>query len=906
MRKSALPLLLAMVLAFPVRGVGLPELAIEQFTLDNGLRVILHQDRSYPTAAVSLWYGVGSGNEEPGKTGLAHLCEHMMFQGSLHHDEDYFGPLQDIGGTVNANTNRDRTVFWETVPPEYLERALWLEADRMGGLVPAMTQAKLDNQLGVVRNELAQRRGEPYAGVGDRLLELLYPAEHPYSRPVTGSLEDLAAVGLDDIAEFLAAHYVPGNATLCIAGDFDGDQVRGWIGRYFGPLPARPAADPPESGMPAGPGPRRERIHTGSVAPRLVMGWRTPGWYQPGDAEFDLLADILGRGKASRLQRLLVHEKGLAQEVRVSQDSRLLGGVFTITVTAVPGGDLAQIEAVVDQELRSLLEEGLTPEEVGRAVTRRQADFLRRLENLGGTKGRAELLNGYAFYAGGPDYLEKDMTRYLDATAGGILAWAGRHLQEAGQAVLHMVPEPPAKSPSQAAWAEDGPGGGLPGGSSPHPYQPPEIEGAVLANGLRIQLVRRAGLPMVEAHLTILGGWASDPADRPGAASLTAAMLDEGAGSLDAMAIASAVEEMGAELRTSTGFDGITVALNMLTSSLDRGLALLADLVIRPTFPAEEFDRLKALYGGRQQREAAKPDSRGIIELQRRLFSPDHPYRQPYTGSGTAESLAALTVADLAVFHQNWYRPRNAVLVLVGDLTLPEALASLEGAFGNWPDQGIPALRPAGGVTPPGPRLVVIDRPAAEQTSIFGGLCLPARNHPDYRPLQVVNSILGGQYSSRVNLNLRKTMGVTYGARTRLIGFKDTGLFLVTAPVETGRAAEALTALAAEMGGLQGDGAVTAQELAVAKERMIQGFPRDFRSLGATAEALDHLLINGVELEGWGGYVDQIDRLRIEDLDRVAKEYLQPDRMVWVLVGPYKDLKEQLVAAGWGGAEVVE
>ncbi|MBK7048225.1 MAG: insulinase family protein [bacterium] len=564
---AALAVAPSVVRAAPAAGVAdLPELTFEKYTLENGLQVILHEDHGLPTAAVNVWYHVGSKNEKPGRTGFAHLFEHMMFQGSENHDKDYFLPLQKVGGQVNGSTNNDRTNYWENVPADQLEMALFLEADRMGWLLPAMTQEKLDNQRDVVKNEKRQGENRPYAKSRDLLLGLMYPEGHPYSWPVIGSMEDLSAASREDVSEFFRLYYAPNNASLCVAGDFDPAQVKEWIAKYFGTIPPGRPVDRLESWIPQLDGERRALAEDAVELPRLYMQWHSPGWYQEGDAEFDLLGDIVASGKTSRLYRTLVYEKQIAQDIFATQSSREMSGTFGITATAAPGHDLAELEAAIDAELKTLLAKGVTEREVGLSRTRFQANAVRELQQIGGFGGKADRLNRYNVLVGDPGFLKADLARYDVANAASVNAWMRRFIDLDRRGVLWIVPQG-----KLAAAKLDVDRSQLPAAGRPAGFTPPAVQTATLPNGLKLYLVEKHELPLVEARLVVNAGWADDPLDRQGTAALTADMLDEGAAGRDALALSEAVEALGAELRTESNFDGTQVSLNVLRGKLDEG-----------------------------------------------------------------------------------------------------------------------------------------------------------------------------------------------------------------------------------------------------------------------------------------------------------------------------------------------
>ena len=876
------------------------ELEFEKYTLDNGLQVILHEDHTIPMAAVNIWYHVGSKNEKPGRTGFAHLFEHMMFQGSENHDSDYFLPLQKIGAQVNGSTNKDRTNYWENVPSDQLKMALFMESDRMGYLVPAMTQEKLDNQRDVVKNEKRQGENRPYAKSRRMMLELMYPEGHPYRWTVIGSMDDLSVASKEDVADFFKLYYAPNNASLCVAGDFDPAEVKQWIEEYFGTIsPGRPV-DRLTGWTPTLDGERRALAEDAVELPRLYMQWHSPGWYHPGDAEFDLLAGILGSGKTSRLYQTLVYDLQIAQDVRVHQSSRELSGVFGITATAAPGHDLDEIEKVIDRELAVLLKKGVTKKELDLAQTRFKAGFVRALERVGGFGGKADRLNRYNVYTGDPGYLEQDLGRFRDATTKSVNEYTRRYLDLEHRAVLHIVPQGSLKEMDVAVDR-----GSLPGSTGEMSFTPPAIQTAVLDNGLKIYLVEKHELPLVEIRLNVMRGWASDPADKPGTAALTANLLDEGAGGLDALEISETAESLGARLRTGSFFDGSYVTLNVLKNQVGPGLELMSNVALEPTFPEAEFERIRQNYVGRQQQESRQPRQQALREFQLRIFGEGHPYAQPFSGSGTKESLAALTRDELVAFHETYFKPGNSAIVVVGDLDLGQAVEAVSKAFGSWG----PGVSPAPEVPPvhayDGPRIVVIDKPGAEQSYIVGGYPGLPRQDPGYQAFKVANTVFGGQFASRINLNLREDKGYTYGVRSRMVGFRDGGIFLLTAPVETPVTRASVEELIGEMTDIRGPRPMTDTELVDSKNRLIMGFPQKFQSYSGVAGSLGSLLIYDLPLDDWQTFNDRVNTFSAADMAEVIGSQIDPDRVVWVIVGDWDVIGEDLKALDMGEVEVI-
>lgn len=859
----------------------LPELKFEKYELPNGLDVILHEDHSIPLVSVNIWYHVGSKNEKPGRTGFAHLFEHMMFQGSEHHDSDYFEPLQKIGGTVNGSTSEDRTNYWENVPSNYLEKALWLEADRMAFLLPAMTQERLDNQKDVVKNE--RRQGldnQPYAKAYELMLSLMYPDEHPYSNSVIGSMEDLSAASLEDVSEFFELYYTPNNASLCITGDFDPAQAKQWVERYFGPIPPGAPIDRLEGWIPKLTEVKRSAAEDNVSLPRLYMEWHTPAYFAPGDAEFDLLVNILSSGKNSRLYKTLVYEKKIAQDVSAYQSSMELSSTFGIIVTVKEGHSPEEVEAEVDAILKDILANGITDEELEQAKTTWEAGFVRGLERIGSWGGRSDRLNRYNTYLGDPGKLQWDMERYSKATVADVMNYARQYIDLNGRAILYITPQGDPKAAEMVADMAIEPA------AAPEPsFTPPSIQKAKLSNGMDLMLVEDHDLPLVQLNLILKSGWASDPADRPCAAALTADLLDEGTKSMDALEISDEIKRLGAWLGTGSSFDNSSVSLNVLKKNLDPALKLMSDIVLNPTFPEKELELKREIYLGRIQQEGRRPRTAAFKTYYRELYGADHPYGQPYTGSGTEASVRAIARSDLESFYKANYMPNNATAVVVGDITLDEARSKLEKAFKKW-KQGAPAESIVKEVTPLGKtRVCIVDKPGAPQSVIVLGNLAMRRSDPDYLAASVMNNALGGQFMSRISLNLREDKGYTYGARSSFGGRKDRGHFVAYSQVHSEYTKESILEFIKELRGILGERPLTDEELIDTKNDLIKGFPQEFQTYSGIAGQIGSMVTFDLPEDEWDTYVDRVDAIDMNLATKAANDHIHPDALLIVVVG---------------------
>ncbi|MBI1738508.1 MAG: insulinase family protein, partial [Acidobacteria bacterium] len=678
----------------------LPTLSFETFTLANGLKVILHQDHRLPLVAVNLWYHVGPANEEPGRTGFAHLFEHMMFQGSKYvPGDEHFKLLEAAGATdVNGTTDFDRTNYFETLPANRLELGLWLESSRMGWLLDKLDQANLTNQQDVVRNERRQGvENQPYGVVDEAIYHTLFPKGHPYYASVIGSHEDIQAAKLEDVKKFFKLYYAPNNASLAIVGDFDAAATKKLVEKYFGsikrgaPVPLIQASTPPITSE------RRVVVTDRVELPRVYMAWFTPPVYKPGDADADIAAEVLGGGKSGRLYKKLIYEKQIAQDVNVQNYSLILGSIFQISATARPGKSIAEIEAAIDEELAKFRADGPAPEEVERARNRIETRIIQGLETLGGFGGVADLLNRYNHYLGTPDFLSKDIQRYRAITPDSVKKLAQQYLKTNARAVVHGIPGEQslgAEVPTPKA-GEVAPGTGAESLNADEAWRQqtpkpgparalnlPVPQTFQLANGLTVILSERRGLPVVAANLVVRSGSDSNPPEKPGLANFAVAMLNEGTATRNSLEIADEVARLGGTLGTNSSMDAAFVTLRSLKKNFAALLGVAADVVLRPSFPAEEIERQRKIRLGRLVQESDNP---GIIASRvtaAALYGAQHPYG--FREIGTVQGIQSITREDMEAFWKQNFVPNNAALVVAGNISAAELKALAEDAFGGW------------------------------------------------------------------------------------------------------------------------------------------------------------------------------------------------------------------------------
>ncbi|MBA2378902.1 MAG: insulinase family protein [Blastocatellia bacterium] len=888
----------------------LPSLAVKEYKLKNGLRVILHEDKTTPIVAVNLWYHVGSKNEVVGRTGFAHLFEHLMFQGSKNYNDDYFKPLQEVGATINGSTNPDRTNYFQSVPSNFLELALFMEADRLGGLLEAMTQEKLDNQRDVVKNERRQRYdNQPYGTAFEKIFATLYPKDHPYNWTTIGSLEDLSAASMDDVKSFFRQYYVPNNASLVISGDFDEKLARTWVEKYFGPIPAGGEIKRPNHAIPKIDGEMRASYEDAVQLPRLYMVWMGSPAYSADEPALDIMSYILSNGRGSRLQNSLIHDKQLAQNVNSSNYALEMSGKFIVQATASRGKTLADIEKEIIAEIEKLKSTPPTADEINRAKNSIEAQTIYGMQTV---LGKADRFNGYATYTGKPNYFQADIDRYQKVTAADVHRVARNYLN-ANRLVMEIVPRTSAVT-SQAGGAVNEPTStatekedvddtdyskNLPKPQPDPKFSLPTIGKHKLKNGMNVWIVERHHLPIVSMNLVIDAGGTLDPDDRSGLASMTASLMDTGTKSRSAEDIANVRQTLGTSLNTGSGWDGASVSMQTLAKNIDASLDLFADVVVNPTFPENELETLRrrSLVGLLQRRD--NPNAIANVAYNALLYGKDHPYGRSL--GGDEASIKAVTKADLEKFYSTYFRPNNSTLVVVGDTTAKTLLPKLEKAFAGWEPANVPNRTVPESVSFDQAGIYLIDKPGAAQSVVTIGHVGVARDNPDYFPLMVMNSILGGQFSARVNMNLREDKGYTYGARTGWNFRRGAGPFSASADVQTAVTKESVMEFMKELTGIRGGIPVTAAELEYSKQSLIRRYPAGFETNGQTAGQLANLVTYNLSDSYFNEYIGKVRAVSLADVNRVANRYLQPDRMAILIVGDKNVIEPRLKEIdGWG------
>jgi zinc protease len=868
--------------------------------LDNGLTLLVHEDHKAPIVAVNVWYHVGSKNEIIGKTGFAHLFEHLMFNGSENVNTDYFQVLEPLGATdLNGTTNTDRTNYFQNVPTSAVDLALWMESDRMGHLLGAIDQDRLDEQRGVVQNEKRQGENQPYGRVWTEIYESTYPAGHPYSHSVIGSMDDLDAASLEDVHEWFQTYYGPQNAVLVVAGDIDVATAISKVETYFGDIPPGPPITKHDTWISPRTGEHRQVMEDRVPQARVYMVWNVPEWKSEELTRLGLAGSVLASGKTSRLYKRLVYEDQIATGVSAYTSSREIGSYFVINATAQPDVDLSLVEKTVREELERFLAEGPTAEEMQRVKTQRQASFLRGIERVGGFGGKSDQLAQGEVYAGDAAFYLTQNERVETATAAEVQAAAQEWLSD-GVFVMEVQPFPELMASSVGADRSS-----LPVvGSAPVPDFP-DVQRAALSNGLEVVLAQRSDLPLVRMQLLVDAGFAADPATRPGLASMTATMMDEGTDSRSSLEIAEELALLGASIGSGANLDLSTVSLSALKDNLEPSLDLFVDVVRNPSFPESELERLRRQRLAGIQQEKAQPMGMAMRALPPLLYGAGHAYSQPLTGSGTVASVEAMTRQDLQGFHETWYTPDNATLVVAGDVTLAELVPQLEAAFGSWERGSVPVKNLAVVAQPSAAEVFILDKPGAPQSVILAAQLIPPTANPDEVAFQTMNTVLGGAFISRINLNLREDKHWSYGAFSFAWDAAGQRPFVVYAAVQTDKTAESLQEIQNEIEAIRGPHPVTEDELTKAVDNLTLSLPGSWETINAVNGSLAEIVRFGLPDDHFDTYADAIRGVTSEQASAIARQFLDPDRMVWVVVGDRAEIEEKIRELGFGDVRVL-
>ncbi|MEP9401589.1 pitrilysin family protein [Sphingomonas sp. VNH70] len=922
------------VKAAPLSALVAPvNIPYEKFTLPNGLTVITHTDRKAPIVAVSVWYDVGSKHEPEGKTGFAHLFEHLMFNGSENAPGDFFDPLRSIGATdLNGTTSYDRTNYFETVPKPALDRALFLESDRMGYLLGAVTQGVLDEQRGVVQNEKRQGDNQPYGLVRYKITEGIFPQGHPYRHSVIGSMADLDAASLEDVKSWFRGHYGPNNAVLVLAGDIDAKEARPLVEKYFGAIPKGPESVLPKIDVPTLAAPVREEMKDRVAATMIMKVWPVPGLNDPDSPALDVAMGAFGGLASSRLDNELVKREKLAVQVSAGVQSLSQAGMLIVRAVVRPGVDAKLVEAKLDQMIADYLRTGPTADEVARVVTTNVSRTISGLESVGGFGGKAVALAQGELYSNDPGFYKKELTAMAAVTPAQAKAVAAKWMSRPAYTLVVVpgaregyeeakavpkVADTSKPTPASAEGPAKGTRGTMPGVSDTGgQLQFPQVVRSRLSNGMELVYAQRTAVPVTQVSLAFDAGIAADVPGKLGTAGMTLGLLDEGTTTYNSIALAEAKERLGMSTGGGNSADQTNVGFDVPSANLNSATMLFADMLKNPAFDPAEIERVRGQTLAQIGQQRTSPQGLADMTLPPLLYGTDSPYAKLAAGVGDPAAVASLKREDLLAWRQAWLRPDKAKVFVVSDRPLAEVQAALNAALGDWRATGTPGTKtfPAQRATTT-PKIVLVDRPDSPQSLIVAAEMTPLNAKSDTLAATTANTVLGSGFLSRINMDLREAKHWSYGAGGGYRLMQNAVPYVITAPVQADKTGPAIASLREQISGFLGANGVTPVEF----RRSIDGETRQLAGTYETSGAVLAAMRSNDFLGRPDSYQATLPQkykaLTPQQLDAAARATLDPNRFVYVVVGnaatvrpqldalglPVEVVKPQAAAAGTGG-----
>lgn len=870
-------------------GANMVNIDYKEYRLDNGLRLIIHEDHKAPIVAVNIWYHVGSKNEVKGKTGFAHLFEHLMFNGSENYNDEFFKPFERVGATsMNGTTYFDRTNYFENVPNTALDMALWMESDRMGHMLGAITQERLDEQRGVVQNEKRQGDNQPYGMVQYHLLEGIFPENHPYSWSTIGSMEDLDSASLEDVHKWFKKYYGPNNAVIVIAGDVQSDQVFEKVKKYFGDIKPSAPVDKMKEWTVRLDTDKREIIRDDVPQIKIHKAWGGPS-FRNLDSDILQLADlILTSGKTSRLYNRLVYKDQIATDVDSYQFSGDIGGFYYIEASVQPNGDHELVKKAINEELERFLKDGPSKSEMRRAKMKLRSSFLRGLEKVGGFGGKSDILAQNAVYTGDPGYYKKSLEMIEDASREDIMSVANKWLS---RGTYNLEVHPTEKLASNEE--------GVDRSSVPVTETFPEskfikFQKEALSNGLNLVVAKQENIPIVSFNLLLDAGYAADQYSAPGTSSMVMSMLDEGTEKMDALEISDRASEIGAIISSGAGIDTSSVSMNALRENLDDSLKLYSEIILEPSFPDRELERIRNQKLAQIQQEKNQPFGIALRVLPELLYGESHAYSLPLTGSGTEESVMQIDRQSLINYHNEWFKPNNATMIIVGDVEMDQMKPMLEKHFKNWKSGIVPEKDIADVSVAKSDSVYLIDRPGSQQSIVLAANIAPGKGDSDDLAIESMNDVIGGSFTSRINMNLREDKGWAYGARTTLLQTKGQRPFIAYAPVQTDKTAESIIEIKQELSEFLTTNPVTEDELQKVKDNNTLSLPGRWETVRAISSDLSQIITYGLPDDYWDTYTNKVRNLSSKKLQDAAEKAIKPDNLIWVIVGDLSEIEDKV------------
>ena len=860
--------------------MSMTTIPFEKKCLPNGLEVIVHVDRSIPVAAVNVWYHVGSKNEVPGRTGFAHLFEHVMFEGSKNHNKDYFEPLQKVGANINGSTTNDRTNYWEDVPSNYLELALWLESDRMGFLLDALDQERFDLQRDVVKNERRQSyENRPYGGAHLKIQEALFPSPHPYNWPTIGSQEDLDAATLEDVKDFFRNYYHPSNASICIAGNVDQSEVFENVNNYFGGLKPGPKIDRFKKINSSIVGQTSIELEDNVQLPRLYLAWPTVPDFTRLQAALDILSVILTDGRSSRLNKNLVYESQKAHDVSAFHHGQEVSGEFHLTATVTPDGNINELEKEIRFELEEFRVSGPSEAEIIRAKNRIESYYVMQMEKIGGFGGRADQLNYYNVMAGDPSIITTDIDRYKSITS--------QDIYEAGQLLgknhVKLIVTPTKEKKYFATGVDRTQ---MPSGTGNVNFTPPIPERYETSNGLEILLINKPNLPVTSLTYMIPDGVNKDPLDKPGLSKFSLDMLQEGTTSRTSSEISEEIEFLGSHMSRESAREYSLLSVSGLSEHFEKTADIIADVSQNPIFPEKEYQRVLNEKIADLGTLGDSADLVANIASRSILYGNDFEYGHP--ANGTLESIKSIERKDLETHFKSRTLASGSTIIVVGSTTMEDAVKIIEPKFVNAIPKSNKVLDLSDFQSHKGHKklsIYLIDRPGAAQSVIRAGHLTIPRTHEDYYAVAFLNYVLGGEYSSRLNMNLRQEKGYSYGFYSSIIWMKSRSAWLARGSVQTEVTSESVQEIINEFQGIKYENPISEKEFAIAKDGLIKSIPSQYETNSQIMSQMVRLINFGLPLDHFKQSIEKLHSLELNEVLSAATKHVMDTQLQIIIVG---------------------
>ena len=895
----------------------------ERYTLTNGLDVILHVDKSDPIVAFAVQYHVGSNREVPGRTGFAHLFEHMMFQRSENVAEDqFFKLIQNAGGTLNGGTGNDATTYFEVVPKNALEMILWMEADRMGYMINTVTKKSFAIQQNVVQNE--KRQGvdnRPYGHTSDVLSKALYPKDHPYNWQVIGEMEDLFNATVEDVKGFHKKFYVPNNATIVLAGDFEIEEAKKLVEKYYGEIPrGEELTDPKPQHVTLDQTKKLYHEDNFARAPQLTMVWPTTEQFSNDSYALQYLAQLLSQGKKAPIYQILEKEKKLTSRQYAYNGAQEITGEFTISVTANEGVNLNEVEKSIFEAFARFEEKGITDDDLQRIKSSLETDFYNGISSV---LGKSFQLAFYNEYAGNPSFYKNDIDGLKSVTKEDVVRVYNKYIKDKSYVAASFVPkgqvnliaegsvkadikeedilnatevkieeveEEIAKTPSaidrsiQPALGED------------PTLTIPTVWETKLANGIKVLGIEQNELPLIRYTLTIAGGQYLDKIEKPGVANLVTSVMSEGTKNKTPEQLEEEIEKLGASINMYTNRENTFITVNTLARNYEKTIAIVEEMLLEPRWDEEEFVLAKESEINNLKRQKADPNSLARNTLNKLVYGENHIFSIDL--SGTEESVSSITMDDLKAYYDANFSPSITTMSIAGNITKEQVEKSLISLTSKWqakevtfPEYQLPAK-------PEKSEIYFVDVPGAKQSVINIGAPALSRQDADYFPAFVMNYQLGGSFNGKVNIVLREEKGFTYGARTGFTAYKIPGYFSASSSVRSTATLESVNIFKSLMEGYR-EG-IAPEDLDFTKNALIKSYLRQFETLGALINMLQDINVYGLPVDYVKNEENIIKNMTLDSHKEMAQKYITPDKMFYVIAGDAATQAKELKKVGFG------